>query len=242
VSRTDEIAARLRDVRTRISAAATAAGRAPGDVALIAVSKKMPPTDVVAALAAGQLDFGENYAQELRDKRTAIDTVAAAGSAVAAARWHFIGPLQANKVKYVAGKVALLHTIDSIALLDEVARRTPAGAPQACLVQVNVAGEERKHGVALAELPALLDRFGAHAQVRCAGLMLIPPLGEEAEASRPHFAALRALRDAVRAKPRPNVDLVHLSMGMSHDLEVAIAEGATLVRVGTAIFGERPST
>jgi len=238
LTRAGEIAARLADVRARIAAAAAAAGRAAGDVTLIAVSKKMPPDDVASAIAAGQLEFGENYAQELRDKRAAIDT-AAAGGAPGGARWHFIGPLQANKVKYVAGKVALLHTVDSIELLDEVARRTPAGATQTCLVQVNVAGEERKHGVATGDLAALLDRFGAHGNVRCVGLMLIPPLGEEAEASRPHFAALRALRDAERAKARANVDLLHLSMGMSHDLEVAIAEGATLVRVGTAIFGER---
>ena len=239
MNRADEIAGRLGDVRARIAAAAAAAGRAAGDVTLIAVSKKMPPDDVARALAAGQRDFGENYAQELRDKRAAIDAAATAGSTAGGARWHFIGPLQANKVKYVAGKVALLHTIDSIELLDEVARRTPAGAPQQCLVQVNVAGEARKHGVAPAALPALLDRFAALAQVRCAGLMLIPPLGEAAEASRPHFAALRALRDAERGNARGNVDLRHLSMGMSHDLEVAIAEGATLVRVGTAIFGER---
>jgi pyridoxal phosphate enzyme (YggS family) len=233
MSRADEIAARLAGVRARIAAAAAAAGRAAGDVTLIAVSKKMPVEDVASAIAADQLDFGENYAQELRDKRAALD--AAAGDA----NWHFIGPLQANKVKYVAGKVALLHTIDSIELLDEVARRTPAGATQKCLVQVNVAGEQRKHGVATGDLAAVLDRFGAHGNLRCVGLMLIPPLGEEAEASRPHFAALRALRDAERGKARANVDLVHLSMGMSHDLEVAIAEGATLVRVGTAIFGER---
>ena len=239
MNRGEEIATRLADVRARIAAAAAAAGRAAGDVTLIAVSKKMPTDDVAAAIAAGQLDFGENYAQELRDKRAAIDGAAAAGSTSSGARWHFIGPLQANKVKYVAGKVALLHTIDSIELLDEVARRTPAGTTQQCLVQVNVAGEARKHGVAPGELPALLDRFGAQGPVRCAGLMLIPPLGEAAEASRPHFAALRALRDAERARPRANVDLLHLSMGMSHDLEVAIAEGATLVRVGTAIFGER---
>ena len=239
MTRAEELAARLGDVRARVAAAATSAGRAPGDVMLIAVSKKMPPDDVAHALAAGQRDFGENYAQELRDKRAAIDAATAAGSTVAVARWHFIGPLQANKVKYVAGKVALLHTIDSIELLDEVARRTPAGTTQDCLVQVNAAGETHKHGVAPAELPALLDHFGARAQVRCIGLMLIPPLGEEAEASRPHFAALRALREAERAHARANVDLVHLSMGMSHDLEVAIAEGATLVRVGTAIFGER---
>ena len=238
MSRAEELAARLAGVRARIAAAATAAGRAPGDVTLIAVSKKMPPDDVASAIAAGQVDFGENYAQELRDKRAALDA-AAAGSTAGVARWHFIGPLQANKVKYVAAKVALLHTVDSIELLDEVARRTPAAATQECLVQVNVAGEARKHGVAPGELPALLDRFGAHGNVRCVGLMLIPPLGEAAEASRPHFAALRALRDAERGKARANVELHHLSMGMSHDLEVAIAEGATLVRVGTAIFGER---
>ncbi len=240
MTRAEEIAGHLADVRARIAAAAAAAGRAPDDVRLIAVSKKMPPADVVAALASGQLDFGENYAQELRDKRAAVEAASSTGPhAAVGARWHFIGPLQANKVKYVAGKVALLHTIDSIELLDEVARRC-AGQPQACLVQVNVAGEPRKHGVAPGDLPALLDRFGALDQVRCAGLMLIPPLGDVAEASRPHFAALRALRDAERARPRPHVDLVHLSMGMSHDLEIAVAEGATLVRVGTAIFGERP--
>jgi pyridoxal phosphate enzyme (YggS family) len=244
VSRAEEIAARLADVRARIAAAAAAAGRAAGDVTLIAVSKKMPPDDVAAAIAAGQLDFGENYAQELRDKRAAVDAlIAAAPVALAAPRWHYIGPLQANKVKYVAGKVALLHTVDSLEQLDEIDRRAAAsgGAPQACLVQVNVAGEERKHGVAPDQLPPLLDRFAALAQVRCQGLMLIPPFGDDPEISRPYFGALRALRDAERARLRPNVDLVHLSMGMSHDLEVAIAEGATLVRVGTAIFGERRS-
>ena len=160
MTRAEELAARLGDVRARVAAAAASAGRAPGDITLVAVSKKMPPDDVAHALAAGQRDFGENYAQELRDKRAAIDAAAAAGSTVPSARWHFIGPLQANKVKYVAGKVALLHTIDSIELLDEVARRTPAGTTQDCLVQVNVAGETRKHGVTPAELPALLDRFG----------------------------------------------------------------------------------
>jgi pyridoxal phosphate enzyme (YggS family) len=250
VIRAEEIAAGLARVRERIGAAVVAAGRTPDSVTLLAVSKKMPSSDVAAALAAGQLDFGESYAQELRDKRTDFEARAASAGASAAApaspaaaspRWHFIGPLQANKVKYVAGKIALLHSVDSAELLDEIDRRAAAGAPQACLVQVNVAGEERKHGVAPRDLPALLDRFGARDQVSCVGLMLIPPLSDDPEAARPHFAALRALRDAERARPRPHVDLVHLSMGMSHDLEIAIAEGATLVRVGTAIFGARPA-
>jgi pyridoxal phosphate enzyme (YggS family) len=244
MTRREEIAAGLARVRARIAAAASAAGRDAGDVRLIAVSKKMPPADVTAALAARQQDFGENYAQELRDKRAAVDALAAPTHAMpapgAGPRWHFIGPLQANKVKYVAGKVALLHTVDSAELLDEIDRRAAGGA-QDCLVQVNVAGEAHKHGIVPADLPALLDRFAALAHVRCLGLMLIPPFGDDAEASRPHFAALRALRDAQRGQARPHVDLVHLSMGMSHDLEAAVAEGATLVRVGTAIFGERPA-
>jgi uncharacterized pyridoxal phosphate-containing UPF0001 family protein len=137
-------------------------------------------------------------------------------------------------VKYVAGKAALVHSIDSSALLDAFEAR---GAAQACLVQVNVAGEASKKGLAPAELPALLDRFAAMKHVRCEGLMLIPPRGD----ARPHFAALRALRDREAAVARPNVDLRQLSMGMTEDLEVAVEEGATIVRVGTAIFGARPT-
>jgi hypothetical protein len=227
LTRAADIAAGLQRVRRRIADAERVAGRAAGSVRLVAISKKMTAADVQIALAAGQRDFGENYGQELRDKRAAVD----------GPRWHFVGPLQTNKVKYVAGQVALIHSVDSVALLDAIDAR---GVPQACLVQVNVAGERQKRGVSKAELPALLDRFAALANVRCEGLMVIPPLGDEPEASRASFAALRALRDAQAGAGRPHVDLRELSMGMSHDLEVAIAEGATLVRVGTAIFGERP--
>ena len=229
MTRAEQIAANLADVRTRIAAAASAAGRAPGSVRLLAVSKKMPADDVRAAIAAGQRAFGENYAQELRDKSALL-----AGDATPPA-WHFIGPLQSNKVKYIAGKVALLHSIDSPALLDAVEAR---GATQACLVQVNVAGEASKKGLAPADLPALLDRFAAMKHVRCEGLMLIPPRGD----ARPHFAALRALRDREAGIARPNVDLRELSMGMTEDMEIAVAEGATIVRVGTAIFGPRPTS
>jgi pyridoxal phosphate enzyme (YggS family) len=201
-------------------------------VRLIAVSKKMPVDDLRAAVGAGQIDLGESYGQELRDKRQllAADPVAP--------RWHFIGPLQANKVKYVAGQVALIHSVDSLALLEELERRA---APQAVLVQVNVAGESQKRGAPPEALPALLDRFATLSHVRCEGLMTIPPLADDPAASRPHFAALRALRDREAARPRPGVSLDALSMGMSHDLEAAVAEGATYVRIGTAIFGSRPT-
>jgi pyridoxal phosphate enzyme (YggS family) len=233
VTRTDEIAAALERVRQRIASAVEEAGRPADSVRLVAVSKKMPPADIQAALAAGQRDFGENYGQELRDKRAAL-----IASADATPEWHFIGPLQANKVKYVAGKVALIHSVDSIELLDEIDRR--ADGPQPCLVQVNVAGEPRKRGVGAQELPEILDRFASLRKARCEGLMLIPPLSDDPAASRPHFAQLRRLRDAEATRPRANVDLAQLSMGMSYDFEIAIAEGATLVRVGTAIFGQRP--
>jgi PLP dependent protein len=230
MTRAEEIAANLQVVRERIAAAARAAGRSPDSARLIAISKKMTADDVRAALAAGQRAFGENYGQELRDKRAAL------ALEPAPPEWHYVGPLQSNKIKYVAGQVALIHTIDSIALLDEVESRA---VPQACLVQVNVAGEAQKRGVAPTELPALLDRFATASHVRCAGLMLIPPFTDDPADARPHFAALRELRDREAARPRRNVQLRELSMGMSGDFEVAIAEGATLVRVGTAIFGAR---
>jgi pyridoxal phosphate enzyme (YggS family) len=230
MTRAQAITDGLARVRARIAAAEQAAGRAPGSARLVAVSKKMTADDVRAALAAGQRLFGESYGQELRDKRAAL-----AGDDPAP-EWHFVGPLQGNKVKYVAGQVALVHSVDSIALADALEAR---GEPQRCLVQVNIAAEASKHGVAPTELPALLDHLATLAHVRCAGLMLIPPLGARPEESRPYFAALRALRDVEQARGRPNVDLAELSMGMSDDLEIAVAEGATLVRVGTAIFGRR---
>jgi pyridoxal phosphate enzyme (YggS family) len=225
VSRAEDIARALDIVRARVRRAEAAAGRPAWAATLLAVSKTMPAEDVAAALAAGQLDFAENYAQELRDKRQVL-------AEARQLRWHFIGPLQSNKAKYVAGQVALVHSLDSLALAAELDRR--AAATQEVLVQVNVAGEGQKRGVAPDALPALLDGLAALPRLRCVGLMVIPPLEGD---PRPHFAALRALRD--REASRTDVELRHLSMGMSQDLETAIAEGATLVRVGTAIFGER---
>ncbi len=242
------LAERLAALTAAIAEACARAGREPAEVQLIAVSKLQPAAAVAEALAAGQRDFGENYAQELRDKRREL----APDPLAAAARWHFIGPLQRNKAHLVVGQTCLIHSVDSLALVQALAaraqrlRETSPGFVQDCLIQVSVAGEAQKAGCDPAELPQLLDDFAAQAAaadgaLRCRGLMCIPPAEGGAEAARPHFQRLRALRDAARVTQRPHVDLLHLSMGMSQDYAVAIAEGATLVRVGTAIFGARPA-
>jgi PLP dependent protein len=244
MTRATQIAVALQAVGQRIAEAEITARRPAGSVRLLAVSKKMPLDDVRAALAAGQRDFGENYANELRDKRAVLGSdpgLPPPQSAGPAPRWHYLGPLQRNKVKVLAGQVALIHSVADGELVDEIERRAAAagGQAQECLVQVNVAGESQKSGIGPAALPALLDRFATAAHVRCVGLMLIPPLAPRAEDSRPHFAALRQLAEREARIARPNVDLRELSMGMSGDFAVAIEEGATIVRVGTAIFGER---
>jgi len=236
MNRTETLAFNLAQVRERIASAEARAGRKPGSVALVAVSKKMPASDVLASLHAGQIDFGENYAQELRDKRVQVQK---ALGALPPPAWHFIGPLQGNKAKYVAGTAALIHSLDTTALLDEVDRRVPEGHVQRCLVQVNVADEGQKRGVSTADLAQLLDHFARCPRLRCEGFMLIPPQSDDAEAARPFFRALRELLVTHAALPRTGVQLAELSMGMSHDLEVAVEEGATLVRVGTAIYGAR---
>jgi len=224
-----DVGARLAAVRERIAAAIARRGAGPA-VRLVGVSKRQPLAAIEAAAAAGLEDFGENYAQELGDKQ--------AQRPDAPWRWHFIGALQHNKVRLVTG-CALVHSVDRERLLPALESHAAAhGRPQDVLVQVNVAGELGKAGLAPAQLPALLDRFADLPHVRCRGLMLIPPLGDP-EATRPHFRALRRLLEAEAGRARPGVELSELSMGMSADYEVAIEEGATLVRVGTAIFGER---
>ena len=241
MNRAQDIAAKLADVRARIAQAEVAAGRSAGSARLVAVSKTVAAADILAALAAGQRDFGESYGQEFRDKRFEVETGAQV-SDLPQPLWHFIGPLQTNKVKYVAGRVALIHSIEAEDVLAEIERRVATlqpSAPQDCLIQVNLAGEAQKHGVAPAALAELLASFARLTHLRCTGLMVMPPFSDNPEESRPIFAALRRLRDEQAAISQPNVQLAELSMGMSHDLEVAVAEGATLVRVGTAIFGER---
>jgi PLP dependent protein len=263
MSRAGDIVAGIGAVRARIAEAERTAGRPAGSVQLIAVSKRMPPDDIRIACAAGQLDFGENYAQELRDKRAVLRASSAPqaqeddGPDGLELRWHYIGPLQSNKVKYLAGQVHLIHSVDSIDIVAEINRRaaaaipgptlgggvapTPRGALQNCLVQINVAAEPGKGGVEPARLPALLDRFATCTHAACVGVMLIPPFSDRPDEARRHFAALHALVERERSVARPNVELRELSMGMSHDFDAAIAEGATMVRVGTAIFGARSS-
>lgn len=226
--RATAIASRAAAIRERIDAAARSAGGGP--VGLVAVSKHHPVDTIEDALAAGLTDLGENYAQELDGKRTAIVDPRV--------RWHMIGPVQSNKARRVVG-CSLVHTVDRpslVAALDKHAHA--AGAVQHVLVQVNVAGEVGKSGVSPDGLPALLDAFSSCDALQCDGLMLIPELGPP-EAVTQQFRALRRLRDAEAAHARPRVDLHTLSMGMSDDFELAIAEGATLVRIGTAIFGAR---
>ena len=220
------IADRWREVRARVDAACVKAGRDPASVTIVAVSKTHPIEAVREAAAAGATDFGENYAQELATKRASLPDV----------RWHFIGRLQSNKAKLVAGQVALVHAVDSVSLATELAKRA-AGAIQPVLLSVNVADEATKGGVSTSTTPALAASIAKVPGIRLDGLMTMPPPSDDPETSRPVFEALAELRDRLAAdlgQPLPV-----LSMGMSGDYEVAIACGATHVRVGTAIFGAR---
>ncbi|MBW2278126.1 MAG: YggS family pyridoxal phosphate-dependent enzyme [Deltaproteobacteria bacterium] len=224
-----DIATNLTEVRSRITEAATDAGRDPSEVTLVAVSKVHPATAIREAYAAGQRHFGENYAQELRDKAAEL-------SDLPDIRWHFIGHLQRNKAKYVAPSATLIETVDSERLVEELQRQAERAETQfGCLVQVNVGGEEQKSGCEPEQAAEILEAVEAAPQLALAGLMTIPPWDLEADETRVWFEALRELRNELGGAKR----LPHLSMGMSHDFEEAIEEGATIVRVGTAIFGAR---
>lgn len=227
------VAAGLAAVRDTIAAAAARADRDPAEVTLIAVSKRHPVSAIVAAAAAGQRVFGENFVQELVAKRADLE---AAGVDV---EMHHIGHLQRNKVKQVLGAAALIHAVDSPRLLREIDKRArAAGLVQPVLVEVNIAGEDSKGGVAPGDVDALVAQAGELAGVRVDGLMAMPPLVTDPEDNRRHFAAVRELRDRLAVADRL---LPHLSMGTTADYAVAVEEGATLVRVGTAIFGPRPA-
>lgn len=221
-------------VRRRAAAAAIACGRSPDAVRVLAVSKTQPVERVVEAIEAGVDVVGENRVQEAQRKRAEM-----APAVARRARWHLIGSLQRNKARLVPGLFDVVESVDSAGLARELNRRAGAAGRGALdvLIQVNTGEESQKGGVRPADAVALAREAAALASLRVVGFMCIPPLGRTAEESRPHFALLRELRDKARAGGLPLVR--ELSMGMSNDFEVAIAEGATLVRVGTAIFGPR---
>ena len=228
----NDIESHLAAIRSRIAAAAAAAGRTPTDVSLLAVSKMFGPDHVRAAYAAGQRDFGENKVQEALQKQEA--------TADLAIRWHLIGHLQSNKAKKAAPAFAAIHSVDSVELLRRIdAAAVEAGSAPDVYIQVDLAGEDTKFGAPEAEAGAIARAAASCRAARLKGLMLLPPWFDDPELARPYFRRLRGLRDRLIEEGIDAALLHELSMGMSHDFEVAIQEGATLVRVGTAIFGKR---
>ncbi|MEN7528525.1 MULTISPECIES: YggS family pyridoxal phosphate-dependent enzyme [unclassified Cupriavidus] len=225
------IAANLQAVESDIAAAAQQAGRPASEVALLAVSKTVPVARIREAYEAGQRAFGENYVQEGVEKIGALDDLR--GGIV----WHFIGPLQSNKTRVVAEQFDWVHAIDRLKIAERLSAQRPAGlAPLQVCIQVNISGEDTKSGVAPDEVPALAQAIAALPNLQLRGLMAIPAQANDPVAQRRPFADLRRLLDQLRQSGL-NVDT--LSMGMSADMDAAIAEGATLVRIGTAIFGAR---
>jgi len=233
VSRTTTAAARLAALRERMRAAAARAGRAPGEITLLGVAKRVASARVADAVRAGLDDVGESYVQEGVDRRAEL-IAALAATGHRPPRWHFIGRLQRNKARRVAEHFDVVHTLERQATGDALERHAAAlGRTLEVFLQVNTSGEAHKGGVAPEDAAALLARASGWPHLRVAGLMTIPAAADDPERVRPAFAALRALRDRLRpAHPA-------LSMGMSGDFEVAIEEGATIIRVGTALFGPR---
>lgn len=225
------IAENFEEIRRRIAEAARRAGRDPESVRLVAVSKTKPASDIAEARECGQLIFGENYVQELVPKVKELP---------ADLSWHFIGSLQSNKVRQIAGMVDLIHSVDRISLAREIDRQW-GEIGQVCdiLVQVNIAQEATKSGTSCDELIDLVRVIAQLPNLRIKGLMTMPPFFDDPEAARPYFRRLNELAGEIEAAAIPRVEMRELSMGMSGDFEAAIAEGATLVRVGSALFGSR---
>lgn len=233
----------LRAVRERMAQACRRAGRGREDVRLVAVSKTHSPEMIRGLFAAGQRDFGESYVQEWQDKVGALRAVSEAYEEI---NWHFIGHLQSNKARDLAGGVGLVHSADRRSVMRQLHRRFER--PANILLQVNIAGQSTKSGVAPEGLPALLETAYSFENLRIRGLMCIPPYADDPQENRPYFRRMRALFEQSRrwlasrgegARGDALADFEHLSMGMSGDFEVAIEEGATIVRVGTALFGAR---
>lgn len=224
------IAENLQSVRADIAAAARAADRNPADVQLIAVSKTRPVTDVLRAMEAGQMDFGENKVQEMVEKHDAVPT----------ARWHMIGSLQRNKVKYIAEFVHLIHSVDSERLLAEIDRQAQLhGRRIDCLLQINISDEDQKGGFSEAEAEAVLRAIDRFPSVTVRGLMGMAAFTDDQALIRSQFERLAAARTRLEAFVGPLISMTTLSMGMSGDYALAIAAGATMVRIGSSIFGTR---
>jgi hypothetical protein len=227
-----DIAENLARVRERMEAAARRSGRDPGSVRLVAVSKTVDAERVRQAIEAGAKILGENYVQEAQKKIEVL------GHEVA---WHFIGHLQTNKAKAAAGLFDFIHSVDSLDLAQELGRRAKLrGKVLPVLLEINIAGEVTKFGAQEKEIHLLAEKLSEMEGIEVKGLMTMPPFFEDPEASRPYFVELRKLGERLAKEKLPRISMEELSMGMSNDFEVAVEEGATLIRVGTAIFGSRP--
>jgi len=232
----DPLILNISSIYKRISHAAMRAGREPEDIKLIAVTKTISVERIIEAIDAGLRVFGENRVQEAQKKIQELGfKIQDRG-----VEWHLIGSLQKNKAKYAVRLFALIHTIDSIALAEEVNRQAGRfGRIQRILIQVKLSEEETKHGIVEGGLIPLIERVRDLENLRLEGFMTIPPYLDDPEEARPYFRRLREIRDEINTSGIMGYPLKELSMGMSHDFEVAVEEGATMVRIGTAIFGER---
>ena len=227
-----ELKQRLEQVRERIRQACESCNRDADSVHLVAVSKTIAAGTVKEAIEAGVTILGENYVQEAREKFNALVRYPVS--------WHFIGHLQSNKAKYAVRLFDLIHSVDSFKLARELNKQAEkVGKIQQILVQVNISAENTKAGTSADEAPGLISEISQLENLSIRGLMTMPPYFYQPEKVKPFFAALRQLRDRIKTQSLPNISLEELSMGMTGDFEVAIQEGATLVRIGTAIFGER---
>ena len=226
------IAENIAEIRSRMDAAAVRSGRDPSDILLIAVTKLHEPDEMEEAIAAGITDIAENKVQEIQKKYDLIQSPV---------NWHLIGHLQTNKVKYIIDKVVMIHSVDSLKLAQEIDKRAAAaGKTMDILLQVNAAHEESKFGLDPKDVPEVFGQILEECpNVRIRGLMHIAPYAEDPEEIRPYFREVKELFESLKQIDHPNADLTYLSMGMSHDFETAIEEGANIVRVGTSIFGQR---
>ncbi len=240
------VAERLRAVEARIYSAAVRAGRDPASVRLVAVTKTVPVEFVMEAVGAGAKILGENRVQEALSKKLTLDSLKAARyeagppaseAGLPAPEWHLIGPLQKNKARQAVGEFGLIHSLDSLELAREIDRQAKKkGIVQEALLEINIASEETKHGIRPEEAPGFMKEASGLENLNITGLMCVPPAVDDPEKSRPYFKELNCLAAELALK---GFDMTELSMGMSQDFEVAVEEGATLVRVGTAIFGAR---